>query len=79
MDTDGLCCDYAEWADCDCDGQWEGECHNCWGAGGYVPDHCCACGGSPYCQCCPTCGASCVGNCTCPLPVTLANGTTLIV
>ncbi|MFF4403794.1 hypothetical protein [Streptomyces sp. NPDC001404] len=53
------------------------DCEECWGRGEVVPDHCCACGGSPYCQCCPNCGAGYLGKCECPVAVTLADGTVM--
>ena len=52
-------------------------CLTCGGSGEVVPDHCCACGGSPYCNCCRTCGAECIGDCTCPVTVQRADGSTL--
>jgi len=52
------------------------ECSACYGTGQYVPEHCCLCGGSPYCNCCRTCG-ECVGTCSCPVTVQLADGGTL--
>ncbi|WP_424891814.1 hypothetical protein [Streptomyces sp. XH2] len=75
----GLC---AESEDCTaCDGSGEdpdgyGKCWTCDGEGMITPEHCCACGGSPYCNCCRACGAECIGSCTCPVTVTLADGTT---
>lgn len=42
----GLCDEAVE---CDCDGN--PDCWECGGTGEVVPDHCCNCGGSPYCQC----------------------------
>ncbi|WP_367134478.1 MULTISPECIES: hypothetical protein [Streptomyces] len=73
--TDDICDICAVLVDCACDGDDPG-CWTCGGQGEYIPDHCCACGGSPYCQCCPTCRAECIGSCTCPVTVTLADGTT---
>jgi len=34
-------------------------CPACGGSGEVIPEHCCACGGSPYCNCCSKCGAPC--------------------
>ena len=65
---------------CECEPDWEEEylgypvCSQCGGTGEYVPEHCCVCGGSPYCVCCRTCGASCIGNCKCPVTVQLSDG-----
>jgi len=42
-----------------------------------TPEHCCACGGSPYCTCCSKCGAECIAGCRCPVTVQLAGGGTL--
>jgi hypothetical protein len=77
----GLCCQFIEWENCECDDAYPGweDCETCGGKGRYLPEHCCACGGSPYCQCCRTCGASCVAACTCPISVTLESGKTLTV
>jgi len=63
------CENYDEYADPGCD--------RCGDTGYYVPSHCCACGGSPYCQCCRACGAECIGECKCPVEVTLHDGGTL--
>jgi hypothetical protein len=52
-------------------------CPTCGGSGEVTPEHCCACGGPPYCACCRTCGASCIGDCKCPVTVQLADGGTL--
>jgi hypothetical protein len=60
-------CECADWDD------WDG-CDSCGGSGVYVPGHCCLCGGSPYCNCCRTCG-KCVGECGCPVKVILEDGT----
>lgn len=62
------------WEECYCDD--DADCYHCGGSGERIPDHCCACGGSPYCNCCTRCGASCVGACTCPIPVQISDGTT---
>jgi hypothetical protein len=50
-------------------------CFECGGTGQVIPEHCCDCGGSPYCQCCTACG-NYAGTCGCPVTVTLADGTT---
>lgn len=47
--------------------EYDGRCYSCGGLGWRVPEHCCQCGGSPYCQCCRTCGGY-VGTCKCPIP-----------
>ncbi|MEV1178980.1 hypothetical protein [Nonomuraea sp. NPDC049784] len=52
---------------------------DCWDCGGTgmvarEVEHCCDCGGSPYCQCCRTCGADCLGDCRCPVGVYLEDG-----
>ena len=60
---------------CDCDDP--DECERCYGSGVYVPEHCCVCGGSPYCVCCRACGAECIGECKCPVTVQRADGSTL--
>lgn len=75
------CCESAEWADCECDGGGvDGEsCYTCGGTGSYIPDHCCACGGSPYCNCCRKCGARCVAACSCPITVALESGKAMTV
>lgn len=72
------------WEDCgNCDGSGEDMyggtdegCDRCGGRGEIIPDHCCACGGSPYCQCCPKCGSPNAGHCACPITVQRADGTT---
>lgn len=61
--------------DCECENEWSDECYRCGGFGFYVREHCCACGGSPYCQCCRKCGSGYVGHCKCPMPVERADGT----
>lgn len=68
MDPCDICADPEP---CDCDDPEE--CYRCYGSGEYVPEHCCLCGGSPYCNCCRTCG-QCVGTCRCPVTVQLADG-----
>lgn len=57
----------------------DGRCYTCGGAGWFIPEHCCACGGSPYCNCCSKCGASCVSECKCPIPVQLSDGSVMTV
>lgn len=71
-----------EWNEChDCGGDGsddyagDGRCYSCGGSGGQVPSHCCKCGGSPYCNCCPKCGGY-VGACKCSIPVQMSDGTT---
>lgn len=69
----GVCNDSQECGACDgsgddMEGVSDDGCYHCGGAGQKVPEHCCACGGSPYCQCCPTCGGGYVGDCKCPIP-----------
>jgi hypothetical protein len=60
-----------------CDGSGEDDgfaiCWRCGGTGWAVPEHCCLCGGSPYCNCCHRCG-KCIGECPCPVEVQLADG-----
>jgi hypothetical protein len=75
-DFDDACCESAEWIDCDCeDADFDpDDCFRCGGYGSYLSEHCCACGGSPYCNCCRKCGASCVAACKCPITVTLESG-----
>lgn len=63
-------------AECGCGGEWD-DCR-CDGSGWAVPDHCCDCGGSPYCVKCHKCGAECFGSCTCPVTVQLADGGELV-
>lgn len=63
--------------ECGCYGEDE-DCGRCGGSGYAVPDHCCGCGGSPYCVQCSKCG-KCGGDCTCPLTVERADGTTFTV
>ena len=55
----------------------DGRCVDCGGVGAFTPEHCCACGGSPYCTCCRTCGASCIAACRCPVTVRRADGSTM--
>ncbi|MGH3585855.1 MAG: hypothetical protein ACRDQ0_05990 [Pseudonocardia sp.] len=55
-----------------CDGSGDG-CDQCNSTGRVTPEHCCACGGSPYCQCCRGCGEY-AGTCGCPQPVEMQNG-----
>jgi hypothetical protein len=77
-------CDICEYERDEC-GNCEGSgddgsswgCMTCGGSGEVTPEHCCACGGSPYCTCCSRCGASCIGECKCPVMVQLADGGTL--
>lgn len=62
-----------------CDGAGEdpggyGSCSTCGGTGAAIPDHCCDCGGSPYCMKCHTCGAPCAGSCQCRITVKLQDG-----
>ncbi|MFE5871638.1 hypothetical protein ACFQ6V_23740 [Streptomyces roseifaciens] len=74
----GLCDESEDCTACDGDGgdpDGYGKCWTCDGEGTVTPEHCCACGGSPYCACCRTCGAECIGSCSCPVTVTLADGT----
>lgn len=67
------CCPYMpEEEDCDC---WEYGYD--WCVESHVPDHCCDCGGSPYCQCCGKCGAACLGSCRCSVTVQLQDGGSL--
>jgi hypothetical protein len=54
----------------------DGGCWACGGTGWAIPEHCCLCGGSPYCTCCRTCG-QCVGTCQCPVTVQLHDGSTI--
>lgn len=54
----------------------DGRCFGCGGSGEVVPDHCCFCGGSPYCDCCKHCG-ECIAACSCPVVVELHDGGTL--
>lgn len=75
-EPDDLCCEHAEEVDCDCEAG--DDCPLCHGTGWYVGEHCCVCGGSPYCLCCRTCGASCVGDCSCPIAVQLEGGGELV-
>ena len=69
----GACNDTEECGACegsgdDGGGDFDGRgCDSCGGSGVRVPEHCCACGGSPYCNCCSKCGARCVGECRCPI------------
>ncbi len=78
----GICSDGPEeCTSCYGEGEDEGgyDCTACYGSGERIPEHCCACGGSPYCTCCSKCGAPCVGACTCPITVQLHDGSTLTV
>jgi hypothetical protein len=61
--------------ECGCYGEDE-DCPACGGTGEHIPDHCCVCGGSPYCQCCKGCGAPNAGGCGCPITVQRSDGTT---
>ncbi|MBB5130515.1 hypothetical protein HNP84_000203 [Thermocatellispora tengchongensis] len=64
--------------ECPCDGErdWDGSYVCC--PGYRIPEHCCDCGGSPYCVKCHKCGAPCFGACTCPVTVRLENGADLV-
>jgi hypothetical protein len=59
---------------------WDGRlvCASCHGSGWVIREHCCVCGGSPYCTCCSRCGAACVSQCDCPITVQLEGGRELI-
>lgn len=82
MDACEICTD--GWEDCgNCDGSGDDMdagtdegCYRCGGRGRIIPDHCCACGGSPYCTCCSKCGAPNAGYCGCTITVQRADGTT---
>lgn len=63
--------------ECGCGGDDSYDCYSCNGSGWRVPEHCCDCGGSPYCVKCHRCGASCAGGCDCPITVELESGATL--
>ncbi|MEU4229521.1 hypothetical protein AB0F17_34935 [Nonomuraea sp. NPDC026600] len=70
----GLCGEYEDETECDCDGI--SFCWDC-NSSGMVErpvEHCCYCGGSPYCQCCKICSVSCIGDCRCPIGVYLQDG-----
>ncbi|MEU9888652.1 hypothetical protein [Sphaerisporangium sp. NPDC051011] len=71
----GVCRDGAEACDCDGETDWDGGYVCC--SGWRIPDHCCDCGGSPYCVKCHTCGAECFGDCRCPITVSLSSGGTI--
>ena len=58
-----------------CDYDDPDDCARCYGTGEYVPEHCCLCGGSPYCTCCRTCG-QCIATCACPVDVEMSDGST---
>lgn len=65
-----------------CDGAGEDPggydtCSTCGGTGAAIPEHCCDCGGSPYCRCCSRCGAPNAGRCPCPMVITTADGRTV--
>lgn len=60
--------------ECPCYGEHGRECMACGGTGEAIPEHCCDCEGSPYCVRCHICGDPCAGNCSCPIPVTRADG-----
>lgn len=67
-----------ECTSCDGNGEDDGgyDCGTCYGSGYAIPDHCCDCGGSPYCQCCRSCGSPNAGTCNCPITVQRSDGTT---
>jgi hypothetical protein len=70
---DPLPCDVCEEeVECGCDDEWD--CYSCGGSGYRVPEHCCDCGGSPYCMVCSRCSAPCAGSCSCPIPVLSYDG-----
>ena len=74
VDREMIPCDICAYPEsCDCDDP--GECSRCYGSGEYVPEHCCLCGGSPYCTCCSNCG-KCIGGCGCPVDVEMSDGST---
>jgi hypothetical protein len=78
-----MCGDYEDCGSCDGSGEaeddWEDEgCSACYGTGRREVDHCCQCGGSPYCNCCPKCSAANIGGCACPVSVQLLDGSTLV-
>jgi hypothetical protein len=64
-------CGYCQDGD---DGSPDGRCFHCGGYGFVTPHHCCRCGGSPYCDCCPTC-KRCIAACGCPIDVQMSDGT----
>jgi hypothetical protein len=59
------------------DGYGSWGCLSCGGTGEVTLEHCCACGGAPYCTCCSKCGAECIAECSCPVTVQLVGGGTL--
>lgn len=61
--------------ECGCRGEDE-DCPACGGTSEHIPEHCCDCGASPYCQCCKTCGSPNAGRCGCPVTVHLSDGRT---
>jgi hypothetical protein len=72
------------WRECGhCDGSgedWTGTaCAACGGEGEVIIEHCCGCGGSPYCNCCTKCGAVCVADCRCPIQVQRHDGTVTLI
>lgn len=77
-EDDDRCWHCTQFEECYCDPKWD-DCGKCGGSGEYVPDHCCVCGGSPYCNCCGKCGKPSVGNCECPIIVPLVDGKTITV
>ncbi|MBY8888038.1 hypothetical protein K7472_24820 [Streptomyces sp. PTM05] len=75
-----MCERYEDCAACDGSGEdmyagTDDGCYECGGTGQTIPDHCCDCGGSPYCQCCTQCG-NYAGTCGCPVTHTRLDGTT---
>lgn len=69
-----ICADHEE--ECGCWGE-DRHCSGCNGSGYRIPEHCCSCGGGPYCQCCKRCGATCMGSCRCPIEVRGFDGDTI--
>jgi hypothetical protein len=73
-----MCEQYEDCSACDGSGEdlygYSEGCFECGGTGQVIPEHCCDCGGSPYCQCCSTCGDY-AGTCKCKVTVTLLDGT----
>jgi len=73
-------CPYCTCSICLAPVECDGDCYGCEDDGRcdrQPPSHCCLCGGSPYCNCCPKC-KQCIAQCGCPIAMRLNDGSEVI-